>query len=347
MGVASVFLTTGYSISCELSRDTPALSELVDRPTHYYTAKMQHADWNTVRDFLAVARTGSLNKAAVMLGVNATTVGRRVEALEATLGVRLFQRAQTGFVLTDEGRDLIDRAEQIEDAAISFEHRAEQTDSVSGRVRLATAENLANFILIPALGTLREKHPNLVVEMLTDIHSANIHRREADLALRLVRPTQGNVTIKRVGQMRCGLYASAAYLSRREARKDKQDIGRLDSDQFIAWSDAYHDLPSAKWIERTLQGRSPAAVLTSLYAHLAAAREGLGMAVLPCFLASSETCLRHVPSEADAITQNLWLVLHADLAASTRVRAVADFIEETVKSSARILEGSFDPTKIN
>ncbi|MCR9122960.1 MAG: LysR family transcriptional regulator [Phyllobacteriaceae bacterium] len=300
---------------------------------HPYAANMQHSDWNTIRDFLAVARGGSLNQAANTLGVNATTVGRRVEALEAALGVRLFQRAQTGFVLTDEGRDLVDRAEQVEDAALAFERRAEPTDTVSGHVRLATAENLANFIILPALSSLRKKHPNLVVEVLTDIQSANLHRREADLALRLVRPTQGNVTIKRLGEMRYGLYASSEYLSQQSGTEGRSDAGRLDTDQFIAWSDSYQDLPAAKWVERTLQGRSPALVVTSLYAQLVAARESLGMAVLPCFLAASEPSLHHVPSEADTIKQDLWLVLHSDLVASARVRAVADFVEEIVSNS--------------
>ncbi|MEL7369619.1 MAG: LysR family transcriptional regulator [Myxococcota bacterium] len=297
---------------------------------------MQHVDWNTVRDFLAVARTGSLNRAAVTLGVNATTVGRRVEALEASLGKRLFQRAQTGFVLTDEGRNLIDRAEHLEDAALAFERRAEQGDDIGGRVRLATAENLATYILLPALNAFQRKHPNLVVEMLTNIHSVNLHKREADLALRLVRPAQGNVKRKRLGRMRYGLYASHEYLSQRNETKP----ARFDRDRFICWSDTYHNLPAAKWLAEALQGRDPAVVLTSLYAQVVAAREGVGIALLPRFLAASEPRLCHVPSEADALYQDLWLVIHSDLSASARVRAVADFIEQTIIANASKFENS-------
>ena len=310
---------------------------------------MQHSaplDWNAVRDFLAVARTGSLNRAAATLGVNATTVGRRVEALEAGLGLRLFQRAQTGFTLTDEGRDLIERAERIEAAANAFERRADASDHVRGRVRLATAENLANFLLIPALPALRERHPELTVEIATDIRSANLHRREADLALRLVRPTQGNVTIKRVGTMRYGLYASSDYLARRDERERATGTmgnrARFETDDLIAWSETYADLPAAQWIERTLEGRAPALVATSLYAQLIAAREGMGLVVLPCFLAAAEPELRRVPSEADAMAQGLWLTIHIDLAASARVRAVADFVEQTVIANADVLEGQQD-----
>jgi DNA-binding transcriptional LysR family regulator len=117
---------------------------------------MQQIDWYAIRDYLAVARVGSLNKAASSLDASATTVGRRIEALEAGLGVHLFKRSQTGFALTDDGHELIARAEQIEAAAVAFESRAKASERVRGRVRLAMAENLANFILIPELPKLRQ-----------------------------------------------------------------------------------------------------------------------------------------------------------------------------------------------
>ena len=303
---------------------------------------MQKLDWNAVRDFLAVARAGSLNRAAGTLGVNASTVGRRIEALEAGLGVRLFQRAQTGYVLTDEGQDLVNRAERIEAAALAFERGAEAAEQVRGQVRLATAENLANVLLIPALPALRARHPELTVEIATDIRSLNLHRREADLALRMVRPTQGNVTVKRVGTMRYGLYGSADYLGRRGVREEgTADAGRFDGDDLIAWSEGHSDLPAARWVERALEGRPPALVATSLHGQVIAARVGIGLAVLPSFLAATEPGLRRVPSGADAIAQEIWLVVHADLAASARVRAVADFVEAAVAANRDGLEGRF------
>jgi len=301
---------------------------------------MQHPDWNAVRNFLAVAREGSLNRAARTLGVNATTVGRRIEALEARLGVRLFQRSQTGYVLTDEGRDVVDRAERVEAAALAFERGVEASNVVRGRVRFATAENLANALLIPRLGRLRERHPDLTVEVVTDVRSVNLHRREADLALRMVRPTQGNVTVRRIGTMGYGLYGSEDYLAVREDTRPSRDDARFDGDAFIAWSDAYVDLPAAQWVERVLEGRSPALVATSLHGQLVAARAGIGLAVLPCFLAATEPILRRVPSSADAIEQPLWLVIHADLAASARVRAVAEFVVRTIAGNAELLEGT-------
>ncbi|MEM8662931.1 MAG: LysR family transcriptional regulator, partial [Pseudomonadota bacterium] len=277
-------------------------------------------------------------RAASTLGVNASTVGRRIEALEAALGVRLFQRAQTGYLLTDEGHDLVGRAETLEAAAVAFEREAEASEKVRGRVRLATAENLANFLLIPALPKLCKMFPELTVEIATDIRSVNLHRREADLALRMIRPTQGNVTIKRLGVMRYGLYASEDYLLRREKSSGDGGSFAIADGPLIAWSEGYADLPAAQWIDRKLEGRAPALVATSLYAQLIAAREGIGLALLPSFLAASEPAVRHIPSDADAITQELWLVVHSDLTASARVRAVADFIEETVARHAHALD---------
>lgn len=297
-------------------------------------------DWNLVRDFLAVARTGSLNRAAQKLGVNASTVGRRIETLEKALGVSLFQRSQTGYVLTDEGEGLIARAETFEETGIAFERRAEASESVEGRVRLATAENLANFLIIPALPDFRAQHPKLTLEIVTDIRSANLNRREADLALRLVRPTQGNVSIRRVGTMRNGLYGSVDYVQRKQADSKERDGGRFDGDELIAWSEHYDDLPTAQWMDRVLQGRAPALVTSSLYAQLVAARAGVGLAVLPCFMAQAEPTLRHIPSTADAIEQELWLAVHTDLAGSARIRAIADFLSELVHRNAASLAGS-------
>ena len=295
---------------------------------------MQNLDWNLLRDFLAVAREGSLNRAAATLGVNASTIGRRIEALEAHVGWPLFARSRSGYTLTDEGRDLLDQAEALEGAALALERRVASGGGVRGRVRLATAENLANFLVIPALGALRRAHPELVLEVVTDVRSANLDRHDADLALRLVRPTRGSLTVRRLGRQRYALYGSARLL-----REGVPPSGRLGEADFIVWSDAYADLDAARWTERALAGRAPALVTTSLYAQYVAARAGCGFAVLPCFLADPDPALRRIPSSADALVQEVWLVMHTDLAASARVRAVADFLVDLVERNADALEG--------
>ena len=313
-----------------------ALAEFLVRPTQGDPALTQDMDWNLVCDFLAVARAGSLIKASASLGVNPSTVGRRIELLERLIGVTLFARAQTGYELTDEGHELVARAEQMEETAFAFQRSASVNAKVRGRVRLATAENLANLIVIPALARLKMLHPDLEVEVVTDIRSANLDRRDADIALRLVRPSQGNISIRRVGVQRYGLYGSVDYL----AKRLPSGAGRFDADEFITWTESYADLPAARWVAAILQGRAPAVRTSGLYGQYSAAVAGLGLAVLPCFVGDRNDQLRRLDCEADAIFQDLWLVMHTDLRASTRLRVVADFLVELVRDNAAHLEGA-------
>lgn len=275
--------------------------------------------WDDARVFLAVARAGTLTGAAQGLGCGVATVSRRVERLEGALGLPLFARHQSGYHLTDGGEALLPRAEALEDMVRAFRGGARDEGRAAGLVRLATAENLANPLVIPSLGPLLARHPALQVEVLTDVATANLHRRDADLAVRLVRPERGHVALRRLGILGFGLYGAPSYLAGREAGPD---AAALEGDRFVGWTERHGDLPAARWLERTLQGRRAAVATTTLSAQLSAARAGLGLAVLPHFLAV-EAGLARVAVEL-GIDQEIWLVVHADLAGSLRVRVVAD-----------------------
>ena len=237
--------------------------------------------WDDARIFLAVARAGTLTLAAEAVGSGVATVSRRIERLETALGLPLFARHQSGYRLTDDGEALLPRAEALEQAAETFGAQAQSSGEAAGRVRLATAENLANPVIIPSLPDLRARHPRLVLEIVTDVATVNLHRRDADLALRMVKPQRGNVTLKRLGTLGFGLYGSPAYLA---ARRGGPDRAAFDQDAFIGWSEAQSQLPAAQWIERSLRGRPPALTTTTLSAQFSAVVAGLGLAVLPHFL---------------------------------------------------------------
>lgn len=281
--------------------------------------------WDDARVFLAVARKGTLTAAARLTGGGVATLSRRIDRLEAALGVPLFVRHQTGYRLTDEGDALLPKAEALEHAAQAFESQAEHETAVAGPVRLATAENLANPIIIPSLPVLLERHPQLELEIATDVASVNLHRRDADLALRMVKPTRGNVTVRRLATLGFGLYGSRAYL---EKRTRGTDSGPLDDDAFIGWSEAQSHLPAAQWIARSLRNRAPALTTTTLSAQVQAASAGLGLTILPHFLAR-DAGLQRLPV-ALGVDQAIWLVIHSDLAQSRRVRAVADHLVEVI-----------------
>lgn len=290
--------------------------------------------WDDARAFLAVARTGTLTAAADALGVGIATLSRRIERIEAALGLPLFLRLQSGYQLTEDGSQLVVRAEAMEAAALSFSSEASAQADIAGKVRLATAENLATNLILPTLKTLRTKHPNLVIELITDINTVNLHRRDADLAVRMVKPDRGNVTLRRLGTLGYGLYCNEDYAA---CRQDGSEAATYETDDFICWSEVQSHLPAAAWVERVLRGRRPAVITTSLSTQVAAAKAGLGLAVLPHFLAQKEG-LVCVDSDL-GIDQTIYLVIHSDLAQSPRTRVVADFVGDLIIANRARLMG--------
>lgn len=294
-------------------------------------------EWDDLRYFLAVARAGSLSGAGEALRVSPSTVSRRLSQLENALQVSLFAHHQTGYILTDDGFDLLAYAEQVEASITSLEMNVVGRDrQPEGLVKLATAENLANYVIIPELDNFKTAFPKIVLEISTGISSVNLTRRDADLAVRLLRPTQGNVNIRKLGTQKFGLYASTIYLDR---RKQFENPARYDEDAFIVWGEEFSHLPMAPWLERMLAGRPPALITHSLYAQAAAAKAGIGLAVLPCFLGETLPELERMPFEGDMIEQEIWLVTHRDLAASARVRAVSEFLVELFKRNRDLMTG--------
>ncbi|NYS59609.1 LysR family transcriptional regulator [Vreelandella salicampi] len=290
--------------------------------------------WDDTRTFLAVARHGTLSGAAAELHLGIATLSRRIERLEKALKVPLFVRQQSGYQLTEEGAGLIEKAEALEAAAAAFSSGVSHATQLSGWVRLATAENLATALILPALPQFQAQYPGIRLELVTDITTVNLHRRDADVALRMVKPERGNVTLRRLGTLGFGLYASPGYVAQREAH---EDAGDYDLDAFITWGETQAHLPAAQWVERVLQGREPALTTTSLATQLAAAKAGLGMAVLPHFLAR-EAGLDCVAADI-GVDQPIYLVIQTDLTQSGRTRAVADFLAELVANNRERLSG--------
>jgi DNA-binding transcriptional LysR family regulator len=294
-------------------------------------------DWNDLKFFLEVARGGSLTRAADVLRVSQSTVGRRIAELESRLATRLFARHQTGYFLTDEGRELLGRAEAAEENMLAFERGASGlAPAVSGIVRLATTENLATDVVIPALPRFVARHPQLRLEIVTTTATVELGRRDADLALRVVRPSQGNLKMRRLGEMTHGVYGHRDYLARHPARNGDPLAGRA----VVTWDEAHAHLPAARWLAQRAPDAHIVLTASTLRAQIAAVRAGLGLAVLPDFLATDPDFVR-VLAPDEVFSDGVWLVMHADLAASNRVRAVADFLAETVAQAEAALAGRF------
>ncbi|HCD8031936.1 TPA: LysR family transcriptional regulator [Klebsiella aerogenes] len=274
-------------------------------------------NWDDTRIFLAVARSGTLSGAAETMDMGIATLSRRLDRLEKSLAVPLFSRYQSGYRLTDDGEALLARAEALEHAGLAFGETARLQGNVAGLVRLATSDNLAAHFILPSLNGLMEKYPDLRVEVLSGVQSVNLHRRDADLAIRMVKPESGNLTLKRLGKVGFGLYSADTGLA------GSTDVA-FNNAQYIGWPESHQHLPAARWITRTLRGRPCRVEANTLLAQLSAVSAGLGLGVLPHFMARKNG-LQCVNADI-GVDQTLWLVMHSDLAHSRRVRVVADHL---------------------
>lgn len=272
--------------------------------------------WDDLRYFTAVARCGGLSGAARDLGMSAQTVGRRIAALEADVGVPLFVRHPSGYRLTNDGRTMLVDAEAVEEAMARLRTNAtSRTDQLAGLVRLAAPETLSTQILLPGLRPLLDRYPLLTLDVVTGIAPIGIARGEADIALRLVRPDRGALTVRQVGRMAHALYAAS-----------DGDVDR-DHARLVGWSEAY-DLPAARWL-RQIAGRKPDILINGLAGQYAAIRAGIGIGVLPCFLADGLTRLETPPAPIEP----LWLVAHDTDTISDRTKLVYDAIVEIIETS--------------
>ncbi|WP_208721297.1 LysR family transcriptional regulator [Corallococcus aberystwythensis] len=267
-------------------------------------------DWDDLRGFGALARAGSLSAAARELKVSHATVGRRIAALEEVLGRGLFDRRADGYVLTAEGAGVLELAADMEERAQGILRRAGQEAGLTGTVRLTAPEPLAERLLIPRLAALHRRHPGIVLEVVSDPRSLNLAKREADLAVRLARPRQGELVTRRLASLAYGVYAAPDG----------------DTSAWVGLDDSLAHIPEAQWLARNAAGARVVLRANTLTGQLAAVRAGFGKALLPRWFADEEGGLIALPPPAPPPERESWLVVHPDLKDVPRVRAVIDAV---------------------
>ncbi|OIQ87978.1 HTH-type transcriptional regulator DmlR [mine drainage metagenome] len=305
---------------------------------------MENMNWDDLRVLLAVARTRSLSAAALQLGNSASTLGRRIALLEQALGVTLFVRHASGYRLTEDGEVLLDEARRVEDAIVQLRGRAsDRGREPAGHVRLATNEALANLLILPRWKALVAKYPKLTLELVTGAAVQDMYRRNADLALRLVRPETGNLTVRKLGVQAYAVYARRGLVGIRRGMQRRRASGRSGSPMetlpWIGWDEEIQHLVQARWQRQRYPDAAFALTTNSLFSQLAAAEQGLGLAVLPCYIADARPKLERCLPPAQCVSQDIWLVIQRGLRASPRVRVVADMLAEVVHEHRRVLAG--------
>ncbi|HEV2622976.1 MAG TPA: LysR family transcriptional regulator [Frateuria sp.] len=274
-----------------------------------------HLQWDDVRHFLELARLGSLSAAAKALGVEHSTVARRIQSLEQSLGLRLFDRLAKGWSLTREGELLTVQAQRIDDEAQAFSRAVLGASSQHGTVRLSAPPVLASHFLVPRLAAVRSQWRNIDLQVIGESRDANLVRGEADLAIRLARPTAPGLTARRIGELGYGAYAAHGYTHRPS-----------EEWEFLGYDDSLRHVPQQHWIEQIAGNRRFVLRSNDLATLLHSARVGLGIAALPHFLAAGDDALTPLPTAAYPDPRPLWLVIHPDVKRSPRVRLVADVL---------------------
>jgi DNA-binding transcriptional LysR family regulator len=293
-------------------------------PTH---AKMQVMDWNDARHALAVYRKGSLGRAARALGVDQTTVGRRVAALERELGCRLFDRRPEGYRLALSAEALLPALELLEAAALELESRASGRDRrPEGPVRLAASEGFGARFLPPRLAPFLAAHPRVAVSLVTETRTADVLRGEADLAVRLSSTSAPDLLVRKVAELGYGLYAAPAVARFREA-------------PVVLFDERLEEMPEARWIAQWSRGRRVALRVNSQTALLHAARAGLGLVVLPCFVAEAEPGLDRLLGPDEVLRRPISLVMHRDQVGAARTTALRDHLAQVFAAERAALRG--------
>lgn len=290
-------------------------------------------DWADLQVFAAVCEAGAVARAAVRLGVNHATVLRRVKALEATLGVALFERVGR-YVPTAAGRDLLAGldgvARRIEGSRAQVQGR---DDAVRGEVRLTTTDTLAHGVLMPLLRDFVQQHPEVSLRVGVNNHFLSLTRREADIAIRGSNRPPENLVGRHVGDIRTAPYASRAYLQRVARGTRKPALAALD---WIAPDAALAHLEQARWLAAQVPASRVVLSVDSLVGMLQAVRQGLGAAMLLCPLADAHADLVQLEPPPAALDTQIWILTHPDLRQVARVRAFSQFMFERLSADPRL-----------
>jgi len=291
-------------------------------------------NWDDIRFFLSVERAGSLRGAARSMGVNHATVTRRLGLLERSLGARLFSRTRDGLVLSQAGEDLLGAAESVE-SDLSAAHRriGGRDERPRGVVRLSVPPAMLRSFLTPELVVFANKHPGIELDVDLSHSFSDLGRREADVSIRMADEVTEDLIGRRVIDYRKAIYAAPDYLET-AAMGTQFDPSRHS---WIGWGEG---LPHPGWPQDMPIADLP--VRHRLFSNLLqveAAKLGLGLALLPCFLGEPEPGLLRVPGTAPLPGKSIWILYHRDLRRTARVRTLIDFLVPAILRHRQIIEG--------
>jgi DNA-binding transcriptional LysR family regulator len=290
--------------------------------------------WDEFRLVKAIADSRSLSGAAALLGLNPSTVFRRLGALEETVGAPLFERSRTGYDPTAAGDEMVALANQMADSIVEFERRVVGRDvKPTGRLRVTTLEAIGQQFMPSILAQFQAQNPGIVIDLILSERGLNLSRREADVAIRVTNDPPETLIGRRICTVRWAVYC-------RRDLADRMGCRSLEATPFVGFADDFGPSSARKWIDANVRPERLAARVNSTHAMLEMAVHGLGATPLPCYLGEQDPRLaRHGPMLREW-DQGLWILTHADLRRSARVRAFMDFAGAEMAKHRRTIEGA-------
>ncbi len=281
-------------------------------------------DWDDLRVFLAVARNRRIGPAARALGIDATTIARRLQRLEAALDSQLFEQVGADRILTLRGSALLAHAESVEGATLeALADVKGERHSLHGHVRLSVAEGFGTYILAPALPAFHAAHPGIRLDVITASGFLNPSKREADMAVMLARPQRGDLHVQKLGDYRLRLYASRSYLA---TRGEPQDRAALKDHALVGYVPDFLFSPELDYLDEVHAGLEASLRSSSIGIQRRLVIDGGGLGILPDFMvADAEDLVVVLPGDV-VITRSFWLVTHSNLRKLARIAAVSNLL---------------------
>ena len=289
---------------------------------------MQVKNWDDLRIFVEVAEARQIGRAAHRLGLDPTTIGRRLRRLETQLGTALFERSRDGQVLTEAGEALLEKAETMANAALQISESATTGIGLFGNLRISVSEGFGSQFLTAYLGDFAASHPGLTVDLVANSGFLSPSKREADIAVMLSRPMAGPVLCRKLSDYRLRLYASRAYLDRTGIPQTPGDLATGHT--LVGYVPDLVYAPELNYLDEFHPGLAARIRSSSINAQVRLLAEGAGIGVLPCFIGDGEGDLIAV-CPAHSIMRTFWLVTHRDTQNLARVRAGKDWLLDCVQ----------------
>jgi len=281
-------------------------------------------DWNQARAFLVTAEEGSLSAAARALDMTQPTVGRQVSALEAELGVSLFERTNSGLVLTQSGADLMAQVKTMGDAAANLSRLASgHAEAVEGIVCISATEMISAFVLPPIIEKLRNQWPKIEIEIIASNDTSDLSRREADIAIRNYRPTQQELIAKRVQNTSGHLYASINYIRNLDERQSPED---LNNAVFLGADRSSSVISYLKKFGFDLNSSNFPVIIANHLVQWEMVKHGTGIGFMMSDIGDAEPLVERVLPAFPAFEKETWLVAHRELKTSRKLRVVFDYL---------------------